>query len=86
MGERFNKTLYWKQKKNYNTLLHSETVKDITLELTQPRNDIRAFSIYGRNFQRDGNDVTTGAANSFASLAFVTILSAVLLIIFERNI
>uniref|UniRef100_A0A7G3AEU8 Putative biotinidase n=1 Tax=Lutzomyia longipalpis TaxID=7200 RepID=A0A7G3AEU8_LUTLO len=40
--------------------------KDINMELTVARSDIRTFAIYGRNFEKDGQDVTTGGANPIA--------------------
>ncbi|XP_059619754.1 vanin-like protein 1 [Phlebotomus argentipes] len=62
-----------------------ETYKDITLELTIPRNDLRTFGIYGRNFQKDGQDVTTGGASSLTPLAVIAFLASVLLFLQQNN-
>ncbi|XP_059619755.1 vanin-like protein 1 [Phlebotomus argentipes] len=45
-------------------IVDGESYKDITLELIIPRNDIRTFAIYGRNFEKDGQNVTTSGASS----------------------
>uniref|UniRef100_A0A1L8E2M0 Putative carbon-nitrogen hydrolase n=1 Tax=Nyssomyia neivai TaxID=330878 RepID=A0A1L8E2M0_9DIPT len=64
---------------NYNEgdekIENGEPVKEITLELTVPRNDLRVFSIYGRDFHKDGQDVTTGGANAleFSLLTFLLV-------------
>ncbi|GAB0091471.1 Vanin-like protein 2 [Sergentomyia squamirostris] len=63
-----------------------ETVVDISMELTVPHNDLRAFSIYGRNFIKDGEDVTTGGTNSVTSFGLLTFaaMSGILLYLQQR--